>query len=415
MHHAPTDEAATQAISASAQTPQPTADHEELVAEARALAPLLAEHAAQTDREGRLAPASEQALRDGDFFKLLVPRRYGGLEVSISTAVDVLAELAHGCGSSAWVAGVLNTAAFYTALLPDAVRDEVWGDDGDASLCVVANVVPGAARWHPDGLVLNGRWAPASGVEQANWVCVGVQVVDEDGAVRHPAVAMVPRREVSVQASWDVAGMRGTASNTIVAEDVVVPHAHLVPLPAVLSGAYVDAHPDEPVYASTASSVSVLCLTAPVLGLAEAALAHGLARLGTGKALSHSTYAHAVDAPSIQTTMAQATSLVDTARLHLRRAAQDVDRAAARGAYLDVPGRARVRMDCVTVATRSREAVGLALDAAGASSFASANPLQRIWRDLETASRHASLNPGLVHEIYGRALLGIEEQVSRMI
>ncbi|MFD9661460.1 hypothetical protein ACFWAY_07465 [Rhodococcus sp. NPDC059968] len=49
------------------------------------------------------------------------------------------------------------------------------------------------------------------------------------------------------------------------------------------------------------------------------------------------------------------------------------------------------------------------------ASFAQVNPLQRIWRDLETSSRHAFVNVNINQEIYGRALLEIEEQVSPFV
>jgi hypothetical protein len=41
--------------------------------------------------------------------------------------------------------------------------------------------------------------------------------------------------------------------------------------------------------------------------------------------------------------------------------------------------------------------------------------MQRMWRDLEMASRHALINPDMAQEIYGRALLGIEQQITPLV
>ncbi|WP_346186542.1 hypothetical protein [Streptomyces osmaniensis] len=41
--------------------------------------------------------------------------------------------------------------------------------------------------------------------------------------------------------------------------------------------------------------------------------------------------------------------------------------------------------------------------------------VQRYWRDLETAARHPTLNPGLAREMYGRALVGDGWPVSPMV
>jgi hypothetical protein len=72
-------------------------------------------------------------------------------------------------------------------------------------------------------------------------------------------------------------------------------------------------------------------------------------------------------------------------------------------------------MDIGTAVTHCRDAVHRLLNIGGSSSFAVANPVQRIWRDLETASRHQILSPDLSGEIYGRALLDIQEQVAPII
>ena len=38
--------------------------------------------------------------------------------------------------------------------------------------------------------------------------------------------------------------------------------------------------------------------------------------------------------------------------------------------------------------------------------------MQQIWRDCETASRHAVLSPDISAEVYRRALLGITERAT---
>ena len=41
--------------------------------------------------------------------------------------------------------------------------------------------------------------------------------------------------------------------------------------------------------------------------------------------------------------------------------------------------------------------------------------MQRIWRDANTASRHAVLNTEVGKEIYGKALIGAEENITPLI
>jgi hypothetical protein len=55
------------------------------------------------------------------------------------------------------------------------------------------------------------------------------------------------------------------------------------------------------------------------------------------------------------------------------------------------------------------------LSAHGAGSFADVNPLQRIWRDSSTAARHAVVSPMVAYEVYGKALLGVEETITPLV
>jgi 3-hydroxy-9,10-secoandrosta-1,3,5(10)-triene-9,17-dione monooxygenase len=62
-----------------------------------------------------------------------------------------------------------------------------------------------------------------------------------------------------------------------------------------------------------------------------------------------------------------------------------------------------------------REAVDILASVGGASGFAEASPLQRMWRDINVACRYALLATDPALEIYGRALLGVEGNISPLI
>jgi 3-hydroxy-9,10-secoandrosta-1,3,5(10)-triene-9,17-dione monooxygenase len=84
---------------------------------------------------------------------------------------------------------------------------------------------------------------------------------------------------------------------------------------------------------------------------------------------------------------------------------------------LPFTARARVRADTGYAIERVREAIDLLITAHGASSFGDASPLQRIWRDSNTAGRHAVVDVLVNQEVYGKALLGIgpEGQVTDLV
>ena len=121
-------------------------------------------------------------------------------------------------------------------------------------------------------------------------------------------------------------------------------------------------------------------------------------------------------APSFQLAVAKAASLIDSAHLHVYRAAAEIDEAAR--ARLDPDYDARVESSHGHRGHRRAmpgEAIRTLVSAHGASSFADSSPLQRIWRDSEVASRHAVVSPEISAEVYGKALLGIRGDVTALV
>jgi 3-hydroxy-9,10-secoandrosta-1,3,5(10)-triene-9,17-dione monooxygenase len=390
-----------------------TPTRDELLDRAAALRPLLERNAAQTEADRRLVDESLEAVREAGLLRIVNPKRFGGYETDIRTMLDVSATLATGCGSTGWVVNLINVCSWLVGLYPRQTQEEVWGSDPDTR--VAGALAPTATTRRVDGgLVVSGRWPWSSGSLHAQWGMGGVPVVDESGDMVDVGLALMPMHELSVEDTWFVVGMRGTGSNTIVADDILVPDHRILPMPRAIEGEYPTEFKDEVLYRSAFIPVLALILVGPLLGLARAAL-HYVVEKAPRRAITYTSYERQTDSVAFQMAIAEAAAKVDTAHLHAYRAAADIDDAARAGTYPDLPARARVRMDAGWAARQAREAVDLLISAHGASAFAEASPLQRIWRDLNTASRHAVVNPSVNEEIYGKALLGVQPQITDLI
>ncbi|WP_433654790.1 acyl-CoA dehydrogenase family protein [Nocardia sp. CA-128927] len=382
----------------------------DLLAAAGRLVPTLAEHAEKGERLRRVTDEAAHALRAAGMFRLGTPRCFEGYSAGVRTCMEVTAELARGDASSAWIAMVFTGGSLIAGLMDDLAQEEVWGQDPDAAL--VATLTPSGSSVAVDGAVtVSGRWGFASGVDHAQWAVLAVAPVA--GSAEPPLIVLVPLADLTVEDTWHVAGMAGTGSNTLVADDVLVPAHRIINMGGVLAGAYAE-RAQEARFRVAVSSQLALVVVAPMLGMARAALELTV-RTAQRKPMSLTTYARLADSPSVQLAVADAASLIDTAHLHAYRAADDLDRAAEEGRQLAVAERARVRMDTAVAAVRTREAVDRLVSVNGASGFAMSNPLQRIWRDIGTASRHGVVNPDLGREIYGRSVLGIDDQPTFII
>jgi alkylation response protein AidB-like acyl-CoA dehydrogenase len=385
----------------------------DLVKRARALLPQLRERAAEAERERRIPKATIDELQSAGLFKLFVPRRLGGHEASVRTFLDVTAEVARGCGSTGWVNALVNICGWLGALYPERAQQEVWGSDPDARIAGVLTPSATAASVE-GGFMLNGRWTFASGCLHANWAVLGHPIVDASGAAIDQGLALIPMRELRIEDTWFTAGMRGTGSNTLVGTDVFVPSHRTFSVPRAIEGDYATPFKDEPLYRSAFIPLLSLILIGPQLGMARAALETVLEQVPK-RSIAYTAYTSQSEAPTTHLQLALAAEKIDTAHLHAYRAAADIDQAAAEGVYLDRLTRARVRMDTGYVARQCREAIEILLSVNGAASFGEANPLQRMWRDAETASRHAVVSPEISQELYGRELLGLPTNITPLI
>jgi 3-hydroxy-9,10-secoandrosta-1,3,5(10)-triene-9,17-dione monooxygenase len=389
-------------------------EHDELVARAAALRDQLAQDAPEADRTRRLTDRSIDGIKDAGLTRLMTPRCLGGYESDVRTVLDVVTELGRGCGSSAWVTAVLNSGNFMAGLFPDRAREDVWGDDPAASTALVLVGTTASAEPADGGLMVTGKWGYASGSLHCEWVALLVPV---DRGQERPEInlVLVPMRDLRVEDTWFIVGMRGTGSNTVVADKVFVPQYRVMPFMAAVNGERLAPHADEPLYRSSVSGVLQVFLLGSLIGGAQTALSYVLGK-APKRAIASSTYTSQAQSAAFQIDVAEASGMTDTAYLHARRIAETVDRSARLGEPLDIPTRARMRMDAAQAARTCREAVDLLMTAHGTSAFAEASPLQLIWRNVSVGSRHAGFGSRIPQEVYGRALLDLDpRQVSYLL
>jgi 3-hydroxy-9,10-secoandrosta-1,3,5(10)-triene-9,17-dione monooxygenase len=389
------------------------ADRDTLIARAREIRPLLEKHASQTDSLRRLPDDVVRALRDNGLCRLMVPKRHGGYQTSIRTYIEVMAEVGRGCGSTAWVASLINVCEWLAALFPDRAQQDVWGADRDAwiagSLAPNGLAVPVDGGWR-----VSGKWPWASGSMHAQWVACGIHMENERGEMTNLGLSLMPIADVTVEDTWFMVGMKGTGSNTVMAKDVFVPEHRFLPYPPAFQGQYRTEHVDEPVYRVALVPVTVLILAGSQLGAASTALEYVMSKSKT-RGITHTTFQRQAESSGFQMLVAEAAMKIDTAYLHALRAADDLDRAAGTGRHPALTERARVRMDTALTAKYARDAVELLVQAHGTSSLADYNPLQRVWRDVHVASHHAITEWQVNLEVYGRALLGVEPNITHLI
>jgi 3-hydroxy-9,10-secoandrosta-1,3,5(10)-triene-9,17-dione monooxygenase len=392
------------------QTQATSADPVALAAELR---PLLARNAAQAESDRRLPAENIQALEDANLFKLMVPRRWGGYAASLPTAIRTFAELAKGCGSTGWVAMILNGLGWWASLLSDRGQEEVFAS-AHARICG-SGAAPVKGLRVPGGIRISGKFPFASGCWHSSWGGLYVQVEDDEHNPIDVVVAFAPVSELEIQDTWFVAGICGTGSNTLVAQDVFVPDHRILWMAKVLNGELGHRrHTGEYSDRYWFYSANALITVAPVIGIAQSILDCVID--GTSKrGITFTTYSRQANSSVVQHQVAEAAVKIDSASLLSVRCAQEVEDAAVSGTTMDYVARARIRGVVGYAARLLREAIDPLMSIGGASGFADSSPLQWMWRDASIATRHVVLATDPSLEIYGRALLGVEGNITPMI
>jgi alkylation response protein AidB-like acyl-CoA dehydrogenase len=338
---------------------------------------VLLDNAEKTERQDRPTADSLGVVRRHGGFALRTPERSGGAWADAGTVARHLADVGRYCPSTAWIAGTCATGKTFAE---DAFGGAVPADfhaDPDALACGSGRP-DGTGTSEAGGIRINGRWPYVSGCEDAAWAMLGLVV---DGTF---SVALIPMADLTVERTWLSAGMRGTGSQTVVAQNLLIPAEWVA-----------SAGPPTP----SAKVFYGLTVLAPVVGAARGALDVVHALFASDRKPFMTAYARMGDSPAARHWLAEATLLVDRAERTMLAAAQAVD-----AGDFSAAERARLEMDLSYAARDCRDAVELMLDLHGPSGFATSNPLQRYWRDIAVGGRHPHLRTYIAAEDHGRAL-----------
>jgi 3-hydroxy-9,10-secoandrosta-1,3,5(10)-triene-9,17-dione monooxygenase len=381
--------------------------HDELVARATALAPQLRERVVEAEQIRKVPPANIEAVRKAGLFRVLQAKRYGGHQQSFRTHIDTIAAVGQGCGSTAWCMGVIHAHSWLMAHFPQAAQDETYGSNPDAIISAV--IAPrGHAKPAKGGYVLNGVWPFGSGSQHADWLFLGAAMLNQAGEVIDEGDLLVPSHDVTIKDDWNVTGLRGTGSCTIVAKDVFVPEHRYVSLRGLIGGKTPGADLHEGwLYKAAGVPVLTLALAPCSLGIARAALDAFKQRL-PGREVAYTEHEKQVEMPVTHVQAAEAATKIDVAEALLYRCADDIEAAARRGEMMEFTKRARVRADCAWAVRQCLEAVETLYLASGGSGIADGSPLGRAWRDLHAVNMHGLLNLQTNMELYGRIVLGLK-------
>ena len=393
-------------------TPEAAAQREsELLERVRALIPNIRSRAEETERIRQIHEDTMQELLDAGVFRLHTPLKYGGLQLGLNAHVQVMRLIARGCVSTAWAASFLTHSANRVAKLEPEFQDRLFSENPNILSCGTNQPHPNAAlEQQPDGsYLLNGRWSFASGVMNARYVEVSLPRGRTATNAETRLTATVPRDDVEIIDVWQVSGMRGTGSQDLQFNNVVVPESmvHVYEKRAASVNPGTLLYPDFHFLRLPYHQVVWAAHAAYVLGGAEHALEMFREDIVPRKRRPWGT-GMAIDSPITHSAYAEAAHKIRTAGLILEAEVREVE-----GAYAEQDGelsydqRAYLNMDAVAAIHLCQKAVQILARMSGGSMHRVGNALDRIQRDIEVLMNHSSGDWSFHSEYAGRVLLGL--------
>jgi alkylation response protein AidB-like acyl-CoA dehydrogenase len=376
----------------------------ELLQRVADIAPVLKANALWGDQHRRLADEVVDAMTGAGVLRMLVPTQYGGYECDMQTILDVDIALSRADGAAGFCATAWWAQCWAVAHFPDSVQDEVFANP-DVRIC--GTLVPnGKGEITRDGVVVSGEWGFNSGAWHSQWKVLSTFALTPAGEVE-PMAAIVPMSDLEIVDDWDVAGLRGTGSVTLVARDVFIPRARCQWISQVVRQEYdSERNADSPCYRGPIVGVLSAVNTGEKIGLAHGARDAFFERIG-GRIVPHTPYAQ-TEWPITHVQVAEADLKIDEAEYHARRLAALVDARNLSNDPYSMRERAYCRVAVGRVSQLCYEAVEIYNLASGAGSVYSSVPIQRIQRDMQAVNLHALNVPIKNLELYGRILCGLE-------
>jgi alkylation response protein AidB-like acyl-CoA dehydrogenase len=357
----------------------------------------------------RLPQHTVDALIDAGIFRLAIPRELGGDDSSITETIEILEAISAIDASVGWnvmLGSEINAMA--AGGMDKALAKEVFLDDPRVVMCGGGGPgsQPSRADKQPDGSYLvSGQTTFISGCHNATW-CFMVAPVLERGdmlkdAAGNPVVRsfFLHRSQWEIVDTWDVAGLRGSGSHDVRANNALVPakwaDVQLLVLP--------------PHYANPAFRVPV----ALRLAYNKAAVAIGVAR----GALDEFTKLASTKVPWLtagplrdravaQQRFGEATAQFRAARAFLMEAMLEIEAELHGGRDIPSPETTQNgRLACTHAANASMQVVDLVHNTAGTSAMRMHSPLERKLRDAHGCATHRWVAHPLYGEL-GKILLG---------
>lgn len=193
---------------------------------------LISKYAPVSEKIGKLHPEILNLIYKQKWFNLYVPKVYGGEEKSLPEILRIEENLAKADGSLAWTVTLCSGAAWFAGFLDKSLAKEIFANP---KACFAGSgAVGGTAIKTTKGYLIKGFWKYASGALHATIFTANCCLKDENGNsildINGKEIIksfILKKEEVNIISEWSYFGLVATGSHAFEVDNLEIPETRV--------------------------------------------------------------------------------------------------------------------------------------------------------------------------------------------
>lgn len=346
---------------------------------------VIREAAAKAEKDGRLTKAQMNVITEHNWFKLLAPSTYGGLQMPLIEAAHVVEALAWADASAGWTVTSCANAGWLCGFAEPELAKKILSEE---KVCIAGGTEPsGTAEKTENGYVINGKWNFTAGVADATAVMATCVVTHNGNAQKQGnddkiMTFALLKNEISVVNSWSPLGLVAAVGQSFEVKNLEIPadRAFLVAKGSNMIDAPLYHFPivqfAEAILASNISGIAIR-----FMDLCEAYLTEKTNRNGDPL----------INERLVRDVMNKHMAKMNDARTKLFYAIELAWMGAVNFQQVKEAILYKVSAAAYELAKRARECADATYPFCGMQAMDKTTEMNRVWRDLHAASQHTLL------------------------
>lgn len=336
-----------------------------------------AAHAAEL--KGRLLPEQLEIIISHNWYQVFVPESLGGLNTKFICGVRLLEAFAWADGSFGWTVTLCSGANWFVGFFDEHIKQRFFKGN---KTCLAGSGAPGGkAVATGKGYTVNGEWKYITGAPFATAFTANcIMESGEAAEISQIKPFIFTPEEVQIKEDWYGVGMKATASYTMVIKDLYVEKERMFELE--------DAQPN----------IDELLYKLPFLQFAEITLAANFSGMGfrfieLTKALLDEKIKqrgyNVEQASEMLEALGRVTTKFDQLRDDFFDIVNEAWHYATENNVWEEGHLKQISSASYALAKESVKAADLLYPYCGMTAADTRSEINRVWRDLHTASQHA--------------------------